>query len=141
MIDRLIKEFIEVGERSLAVKDWETYGSVFAEDLKMVTSMLPGVVTGRKARIQLAQGIYYAFPDGVVTLQRSFGSGDWACIEWLFVGTHTGPMPGPNGKEISPTGKSVEWPYCMIMKFKDGLVSELYEYYDQMGLMQQLGLM
>jgi hypothetical protein len=29
----------------------------------------------------------------------------------------------------------------MVMKFSDGLVSELYEYYDQLALMAQLGLM
>ena len=33
-----------------------------------------------------------------------------------------------------------ERPYCMVMKFKDGQVSELYEYYDQLNLMTQLGL-
>lgn len=141
MIDKLIENFIEVGERSLEARDWETYGSVFAEDLKMVTPMLPGVSLGREARIQLVQGIYDPFPDGVVKIQRSFGRGNWACVEVLFTGTHTEPMAGPGGTEIPPTGKSIELPYCMVMKFKDGLVSELYEYYDQMSLMQQLGLM
>lgn len=141
MIDKLIENFIEVGERSLEARDWETYGSVFAEDLNMVTPMLPGVSHGREARIQLVQGIYAPFPDGVVKIQRSFGRGDWACVEVLFTGTHTEPMAGPDGTEIPPTGKSIELPYCMVMKFKDGLVSELNEYYDQMSLMQQLGLM
>jgi steroid delta-isomerase-like uncharacterized protein len=141
MIDKLIENFIEVGESSLAVRDWETYGSVFAEDLKMVSPMIPGIVTGREVRIQMVQGIYDSFPDGEVTIHRSFGMGDWACLEVIFTGTHTGPMPGADGSVIPPTGKTVEWPYCMVMKFKDGLVSELYEYYDQMSLMQQLGLM
>ena len=140
-MDKLIENFIEVAERSLEARDWETYGSVFAEDLKMVTPMLPGVAIGREARIQLVQGIYDPFPDGVVKIRRSFGRGDWACVEVLFTGTHTEPMAGPDGTEIPPTGKSIELPYCMVMKFKDGLVSELYEYYDQMSLMQQLGLM
>ena len=141
MINKLIERFIEIGESSIAVRDWETYGSVFAEDLVMVTPALPGRTTGRDTRIQFVQGIVNSFPDGVVKVQRSFGSGDWACIEVLFTGTHTGPMPGPGGAEIPPTGKSVNWPYCMVMKFKDGLVSELFEYYDQMDLMTQLGLM
>lgn len=141
MIDKLIKRFIEIGESSIAVRDWETYGSVFAEDLVMVTPALPGTTTGRDTRIQFVQGIVNSFPDGVVKVQRSFGSGDWACIEVLFTGTHTGPMPGPGGTEIPPTGKSVNWPYCMVLKFKDGLVSELFEYYDQLDLMTQLGLM
>jgi steroid delta-isomerase-like uncharacterized protein len=141
MIDELVKNYVEVGESFLEVRDWEAYGNLYAEDLIMETSMIPGVTTGREARVQLAQGIVDAFPDGVVTVKRYFGKGDWACVEVLFTGTHTGPMAGPDGTEIPPTGKSIKWPYCMVLKFKDGQVSELYEYYDQLGLMTQLGLM
>jgi steroid delta-isomerase-like uncharacterized protein len=141
VIEQLIERFIEIGEKVVEVRDWETYGSVFAEDLVMVTPGLPGTMIGRDARLQFVQGSVDSFPDGVVKVQRSFGSGDWACIEVLFTGTHTGPMLGPDGTEIPPTGKSVEWPYCMVIKFKNGLVTELYEYYDQMSLMTQLGLM
>jgi steroid delta-isomerase-like uncharacterized protein len=141
MIEKLIEQFIAGAERSINAGDWETYGSFFAEDLLMVTPMLPGVSRGREARIQLVQGIMAPFPDGVVEVQRSFGQGDWACLEVLFTGTHTEPMPGPGGAEIPPTNKVVKLPYCMVMKFKDGLVSELYEYYDQVSLLAQLGLM
>jgi steroid delta-isomerase-like uncharacterized protein len=141
MIDELVERFVEEGENSIAARDWETYGSVFAENLQMVTSMLPGVTTGREARIQLVQGVVEAFPDGVVEIQRYFGKGDWACVEVLFSGTHTGPMQGADGSVIPATHKSVKWPYCMVMKFEDGLVSELYEYYDQVSLLTQLGLM
>jgi steroid delta-isomerase-like uncharacterized protein len=141
MIEELVKRFVQVGESSIAARDWETYGSVFAEDLLMVTPAIPGTTRGRHTRIQFVQGIVDSFPDGVVEVQRCFGKGDWACVEVLFTGTHTGPMPGPGGTEIPPTNKAVKWPYCMVMKFKDGLVSELYEYYDQLDLMTQLGLM
>ena len=141
MIDELVERFVEVGERAIAARDWEAYGSVFAEDLLMVTPALPGTSKGRDARLQFVQGIVDSFPDGVVEIQRYFGKGDWACVEVLFTGTHTGPMPGPDGTAIPPTHKQVKWPYCMVMKFKDGLVSELYEYYDQLSLMTQLGLM
>ena len=140
-MDDLVERFVKEAEQSIAARDWEAYGSVFAEDLLMVTSALPGITRGRDARAQFVKGIIDSFPDGVVEVQRSFGKGDWACVEVLFTGTHTGPMAGPGGAEIPPTGKSVKWPYCMVMKFKDGLVSELYEYYDQLDLLTQLGLM
>jgi steroid delta-isomerase-like uncharacterized protein len=141
MIDELVERFVQVGESSIGDRDWEAYGSVFAEDLHMVTSMIPGSTTGRDARVELVKGIVAAFPDGVVEVQRYFGQGDWACVEVLFTGTHTGPILGADSTEIPPTHKSVKWPYCMVMKFKNGLVSELYEYYDQMELLKQLGLM
>jgi ketosteroid isomerase-like protein len=141
MIDELVERFVAIGERSIADGDWEAYGSVFAEYLLMVTPALSGTATGRDARVAFVQGIVDSFPDGVVEVQRYFGKGDWACVEVLFSGTHTGPMPGPGGTEIPPTNKPVKWPYCMVMRFKDGLVSELYEYYDQLALLTQLGLM
>jgi len=141
MIDELVKRFVEIGESSIGARDWEAYGSVFAEDLQMVTPALPGITIGRNARVQFVQGIVESFPDGVVEVQRYFGKGDWACVEVLFTGTHTGPMPGADGSVIPATHKSVKWPYCMVMKFEDGLVSQLYEYYDQLDLLNQLGVM
>lgn len=141
MIDELVKRFVEIGESSIGARDWEAYGSVFAEDLQMVTPALPGITIGRNARVQFVQGIVESFPDGVVEVQRYFGKGDWACVEVLFTGTHTGPMPGADGSVIPATHKSVKWPYCMVMKFEDGLVSQLFEYYDQLDLLNQLGVM
>jgi ketosteroid isomerase-like protein len=141
MIEELVKRFVVEAESAIEARDWEAYGSVFAEDLRMVTPALPGTTRGREARLQFVQGIMVSFPDGVVKVQRYFGKGDWACVEVLFTGTHIGPMPGPGGTEIPPTNKSVKWPYCMVMRFEDGLVSELYEYYDQVSLLTQLGLM
>ena len=140
-IDELVERFVAEAERSIAARDWEAYGSFFAEDLLMVTPALPGPTTGRDARLKFVQGIMDSFPDGLVVVQRYFGKGDWACLEVLFTGTHTGPMPGPDGTEIPPTHKSVKWPYCMVMKFEAGLCNELYEYYDQLDLLAQLGLM
>ena len=140
MIEELIEQFVVGAERSINAGDWGAYGRLFAQDLLMVTPSLPGITRGRKARVQLVQGIMNPFPDGVVEVQRSFGKGDWACLEVLFSGTHTEPMPGPGGAEIPPTNKAVKLPYCIVVRFKEGLVSELYEYYDQLDLMTQLGL-
>jgi hypothetical protein len=102
-IDELIEQFIVGAENSSNSGDWETYGSFFAEDLLMVTPSLPEPTKGRDVRVNLAQGIMAPFPDGVVEVQRSFGQGDWACLEVLFTGTNTLPMPGPDGTEIPAT--------------------------------------
>ena len=141
MIDQLINRFVAMAEDAIAARDWDAYGSAFAEDLVMVTPSLPGIAGGRQTRVDVVRGIMGPFPDGVVEVQRSFGQGDWACLEVLFTGTHTKPLPGPGGTEIPATHRAVKLPYCMVMKFEDGLVSDLYEYYDQLELMTQLGLM
>ena len=141
MIEELLEKFVAGAERSVSALDWQTYGSYFAEDLYMETPALPGPTTGRDARLEFVKGIMVSFPDGVVEVQRCFGKGDWGCIEVLFTGTHTGPMPGPSGVEIPATNKKVKWSYCMVMRFEDGLIKDLYEYYDQVDLLAQLGLM
>ena len=140
MIEENMERYYTVGARAIDTGDWEAYASLYAKDLLMVTPGIPGPTTGRDVRVKLAQGLVNAFPDARVEPLRSFGKGDWACIEVLFAGTHSGPMPGPDGTEIPATNKTVKFPYCMVVKFEAGQVSELYEYYDQLGLLTQLGL-
>jgi ketosteroid isomerase-like protein len=43
-----------------------------------------------------------------------FASGDWTCSIAHFTGTMTGPMKGPDGVEIAPTGKSFEVDFCTV---------------------------
>jgi ketosteroid isomerase-like protein len=140
MIEELMERYATEGARAVNARDWKTYASLYAEDLHMEAPGLPGPTTGRDVRVQLAQGLMAAFPDARVEPLRSFGHGDWACFEVLFTGTHMGPMPGPDGTEIPATNKSVRFPYCMVVRFKDGQCSELYEYYDQLTMLTQLGL-
>ena len=140
MIKEQMERYYTVGARAINTGDWEAYASIYSEDLLMEAPGLAGPTTGRDVRVKLAQGLVTAFPDARVELLRSFGKGDWACFEVLFTGTHTGPMPGPDGTEIPATNKSVKFPYCMVVKFKAGQCNELYEYYDQLDLLTQLGL-
>jgi predicted ester cyclase len=140
MIEELIEKYWDAGARAFTTGDWGAYESIYSEDLYMVAPGFPGPITGRDVRVKLAQGLAAAFPDAYPQLLRSFGQGDWACIEVMFEGTHTGPMQGPDGTEIPPTNKTVKFPYCMVVKFKDGQCTELYEYYDQLEMLTQLGL-
>ena len=73
-------------------------------------------------------------------VERAFGQGDLGCLQLWFEGTHTGPLAGSGGTEIPPTGRHVEFLYCIVMRFEDGLAVELDEYYDQLGLLTQIGV-
>jgi ketosteroid isomerase-like protein len=128
------------GARALAAGDWDAYGRLFAEDLVMSTPGIPGVARGRDARVDLAKSIYATFPDGRAEPQTAFQQGDWGCMLVRFSGTHGGPMPGPDGNMIPPTGKAIDFMYCMVMRFENGEIAELHELYDQLGLLQQLGI-
>jgi len=50
-------------------------------------------------------------------------------------GTHTGPFMGH-----PPTGKAVQVTGMDIMRYHDGRVVELWSQFDDLGLLQQLGL-
>ena len=141
MADRNLERFVTDVGRTLAARDWDGYGQLFAEDLIMQAPGLPGPTRGREARVAMIRAFFEAFPDGRVELQRMFGEGDWGCVEAYFEGTNTGPLTGPGGRQMPPTNRRARLPYCMVVRFDGSLVGELSEYFDQVGLLAQLGLM
>jgi ketosteroid isomerase-like protein len=51
-----------------------------------------------------------------------------------------GPMKGPDGKDIPPTGKSFEVDFCTVARWENGEIVEENLFYDVVGMMRQLGL-
>ena len=76
-----------------------------------------------------------AFPDLHVTVEDVIAEGDKIVQRWTGRGTHQGELMG-----IPPTGNRVSVAGITISRFKDGKVSEEWEVYDMMGMMQQLGV-
>ena len=76
-----------------------------------------------------------AFPDLHVTVEDVIAEGDKIVQRWTGRGTHQGELMG-----IPPTGNRVSVDGITISRFKDGKVSEEWEVYDMMGMMQQLGV-
>ena len=53
----------------------------------------------------------------------------------------TGPMIGPDGKKIAPTGKSFEVDFCTVARWdENGQIIEENLFYDVVGMMKQIGL-
>jgi ketosteroid isomerase-like protein len=52
----------------------------------------------------------------------------------------TGPIQGPDGNDIPPTGKSFKTDFCTVAHWVDGKIVEENLFYDLVGVMQQLGL-
>jgi steroid delta-isomerase-like uncharacterized protein len=76
-----------------------------------------------------------AFPDLHVTVEDVIAEGDKIVQRWTGHGTNQGELMG-----IPPTGNRVSVAGITISRFKDGKVSEEWEVYDMMGMMQQLGV-
>ena len=64
---------------------------------------------------------------------------DWAVVEFVNRGTHTGPLQTSQGT-FEPTGRTVKVRYCSVMRVNDGKVVEGRDYYDSAGILAQLGL-
>lgn len=81
------------------------------------------------------------FPPDVKMEQVSRTLGDSQIVEELFITfTHTTPidwlLPG-----VAPTGKPVAMAVAVIVGFKDGKISHEHVYWDQAGVLVQVGLL
>ena len=77
-----------------------------------------------------------AFPDIHITIEDQFAEGDKSVVRWTAHGTHQGALQGR-----SPTGKQVTVTAVSIFRWANGMAEEAWTVYDQLSLLQQLGLM
>lgn len=84
---------------------------------------------------ELVTGLLTAFPNFKITIEDQMVSGDKAAFRWIAKGTHTGPLG-----ETQPTGKQAQFEGLIIDHVVGEQVVERWEQWDQMGMLQQLGL-
>jgi len=123
-----------------ADKDWQRMKTLFTDDV--VTEMPgAGTINGVDAFIEYSKGFFVALPDARMEISSVIEQGNTVIAEGRFVGTHTGPLMTPTGQEIPPTGKKVSLPFADVFVVQGDKVTNHRIYFDQMVLMQQLGLM
>ncbi len=76
-----------------------------------------------------------AFPDTEFELNDLIEEGDKVAARITATGTHKGTLMG-----IAPTGKRVSISGIVITQFRDGKQVESWSSYDQLGMLQQLGV-
>ena len=75
-----------------------------------------------------------AFPDGRITVDEQFASGDQVATRWTGRGTHQGEIAG-----ISQTGKEVTVNGLTFSRFEGGKLIEDWSNWDTLGMLVQLG--
>ncbi len=95
----------------------------------------PGIPPGPEGFTQFVSVFFTAFPDVRVTIEDQVAEGDRVTTRWTSHGTHTGDLMG-----IAPTGKSVTITGISIDRFENGKVVESWDNFDQLGMLQQLGV-
>ncbi len=98
-------------------------------------NMLPGLPQGPAGR-KLQLGIYLAaFPDMHLAVEDLIAAGDRVALRWRIEGSHQGELMG-----IPPTGKHINVTGAVIERYVDGKMAEHWEIFDQVGMLQQLGV-
>jgi steroid delta-isomerase-like uncharacterized protein len=82
------------------------------------------------------KGWHQAFPDVVVTAEKVMAEGDLVTVYWIARGTNTG-----TGNGLPATGKKAELAGITIWRIVDGKIKEEWSAFDQLSMMQQLGLL
>jgi predicted ester cyclase len=84
---------------------------------------------------QVASMIIAAFPDRQTTHHDAIAEGDKVLIRWSMTGTHNGDLMG-----LAPTGKRVTVTGFDYFRISGGKIVEMWQEVDQLGMMQQLGV-
>jgi steroid delta-isomerase-like uncharacterized protein len=82
-----------------------------------------------------ARGWRDAFPDVHVTVDQLHADGDFVTVLWTARGTKTGA-----GNGLPATGKKLTERGITIWKIVDGKIREEWSAFDQLRILQQLGL-
>ena len=82
------------------------------------------------------KGWHQAFSDLSIAPEKLIADGDLVAVYWIARGTNTGA-----GNGLPATGKKVEQSGITIWRIVDGKIKEEWSAFDQISMMQQLGLL
>ena len=93
-------------------------------------------IRGYEEARQFVSTFFDAFPDINITLEDVIAEGDQAVTRYTIRGTHRGETEefGP------PTGRQMELEGITIHRIEGGKIVEEWERYDNLSVMEQLGL-
>jgi steroid delta-isomerase-like uncharacterized protein len=79
-----------------------------------------------------------AMPNLAIQPTNTVAAGDQVVVEFVAVGTHTGPLMTPSGA-VPASGNQVSLHVVEIHEWKNGRLSRMVNYQDAMALLMQVG--
>jgi steroid delta-isomerase-like uncharacterized protein len=121
-------------ERTVNQRDLDAMEEIYAPDF--VWHEPDQDIRGYEQGRQFASTFFDAFPDINITVEDVIAEGDQAVTRYTIRGTHRGETEefGP------PTGRQMELEGITIHRIEGGKIVEEWERYDNLSVMQQLGL-
>ena len=126
----LVRRFFE----AFNAGDLDGVAAVFAPNAVVHNSGAPDPLNLEGFR-QLAAVFLAAFPGGQHSIDDIIAEGDKVVTRITYRGAHTGDLMG-----IPPTGKHVAVSAMTIDQIANGKIVETWRLFDQMGMMQQIGV-
>jgi len=119
---------------------WNT--GVVREDL-LSSDAVDHSLVGGKTKTEPGSGSFkqiigmfrHAMPDIHLTIQDQIFAGDKVVHRWSLTGTDTGGVMG-----MPPSGKTLTFTGTTIARMQDGKIAERWANVDELGLLQQLGV-
>ena len=92
-------------------------------------------VRDRDGLKQVLHAFLSGCPDLHITIDQLLAEGDMVTKRWTYHATHTGDLSG-----LPPTGKRITMSGLELFRLEDGKIVECWVGYDNLSLMQQLGV-
>jgi steroid delta-isomerase-like uncharacterized protein len=134
------ENFISEENKALARRSWEAPNNLDILDEVYTPDLVwhdpDQEIQGHEEAKQFIALYKTAFPDLRPTVEDEIAEGDKVVSRWTIRGTHQGETEefGP------PTGKQIELEGITIHRIEGGKIVEEWERYDNLSVMQQLGL-
>ncbi|HEY3229817.1 MAG TPA: ester cyclase [Roseiflexaceae bacterium] len=127
IVRRMTEEFYNQGNVELA-EDF------FADTYVHHDSASPHV-RDRDGLKQVLRAFLDGCPDLHITIDQLLAEGDTVTKRWTYHATHTGDLSG-----LPPTGKRITMSGLELFRLEGGKIVECWLGYDNLSLMQQLGV-
>jgi ketosteroid isomerase-like protein len=121
-------------------RDWDRWQALHTPDAIRTAPELAEPLQGATAMRAAIETLSVAFPDYHLELEQAFGQGEWLAVRLHTTGTMTGPLVLSDGTELPATGQPIEQEWSALVRFEGDRISEFHEFYDQLTLLMQLGL-
>jgi predicted ester cyclase len=125
-------------------QDWDTFEERHADNVAVYWPGQPEPTRGLHNHREESIEFFKIFPDNHLVnnpYKILFSKDDYTCSVADFTGTFKGPMKGLDGKMIQPTNKRFHLEFCTAAHWKNEKILEERLFYDQVGMLKQIGVM
>jgi predicted ester cyclase len=125
-------------------QDWDTFEERHADNVAVYWPGQPEPTRGLHNHREESIEFFKIFPDNHLVnnpYKILFSKDDYTCSVADFTGTFKGPMKGLDGKMIQPTNKRFHLEFCTVTHWKNEKILEERLFYDQVGMLKQIGVM